>query len=365
MKKTIFISQNLWFFLGFFVLFGFSSSEPAKENPQTRIPVIKAVTKTDDVSTKDDSADDPVIFINRKKPKNSVVLGTNKNIGISVYDLNGETIKELYDGELNNVDMRYDFYFNHKKVALVAAGNRTTDTIDFYMIEDGTSDLKNIPNAQFPAGLSIYGSCLYADRENEKFYIFVNSKDGDVVQWEIVNELATLQLNYVRDFNVGSQTEGCVVDDKYHRLYISEETVAIWQYDARGQNNHRQALDRVYAYGGNLAPDIEGIALYKTRSGRGYIIASSQGDDTFAVYERKSGKYRGKFQVSFDDKLVEHTDGLEVASHNLGLKFPFGMLVVQDGSEQNEYQSFKYVPWNRIASRFVPALEMEFEEPLE
>ncbi len=41
--------------------------------------------------------------------------------------------------------------------------------------------------------------------------------------------------------------------------------------------------------GGNLAADVEGLTIYHVDHNTGYLIASSQGDDTYAVYTREAG----------------------------------------------------------------------------
>jgi 3-phytase len=88
----------------------------------------------------------------------------------------------------------------------------------------------------------------------------------------------------VRSFTVGSQTEGCVVDDTAGVLYIAEEAVGIWKYGAEPEaGNARTPVDS--AGGGHLVADIEGLIIADTGNGTGYLIASSQGDNSYvAVY---------------------------------------------------------------------------------
>ena len=114
--------------------------------------------------------------------------------------------------------------------------------------------------------------------------------------------------------------------------------------------------------GGRLAADVEGLALYippEADSGTGYLVASSQGNWTYVVFDRASPHTcRGTFKI--DDNLdtgvdgAGETDGLDVVATPLGSDYPAGLLVVQDGyntdaSGAPENQNFKYVSWQVVA----------------
>ena len=50
----------------------------------------------------------------------------------------------------------------------------------------------------------------------------------------------------VRSFSVGSEAEGCAVDDQAQALYISQEDVALWRYGANpSDGTARVAVDTV------------------------------------------------------------------------------------------------------------------------
>ena len=64
-----------------------------------------------------DAADDPSIWIHPADPSKSLILGTNKKGGISVYNLRGEEIHYYRVGNANNVDVRYGFQFGNGNVS--------------------------------------------------------------------------------------------------------------------------------------------------------------------------------------------------------------------------------------------------------
>lgn len=322
---------------------------------------IKAKNKTQDVTTTGDSADDTAIYINEEDPKKSLIIGTNKQAGLIVYDLDGKITQEFPDGELNNVDIRYGFEFNDKEVALIAASNRTFDTIDFYYVDD-TQKVSRLSSNEHAAGLKIYGLCMYKDKENNQYYVFVNSKKGEVIQWLIEEKDENLALSKAREFKLSSQVEGCVADDDYNKFYISEETKGIWQYEAFSESIKEPILIDSVSLNGNLVADVEGLAIYHAGKKEGYLIASSQGENAFAIYSRKTLEYIGKFQVNYKDKQIQNTDGISIASHSLDLSYPFGIIVVQDGNQTNDFQNFKMVSWLSLATSFFPPLRLETKD---
>jgi 3-phytase len=108
--------------------------------------------------------------------------------------------------------------------------------------------------------------------------------------------------------------------------------------------------------------DLEGLTIYYGEKGKGYLIASVQGNSTYAIFDRGgNNKYLGSFSIdagAIDG--VEETDGLDVCSLPLGANYPHGILVVQDGLNYDDMslsaQNFKIVPWDRIAGLFKPQL---------
>ncbi len=124
---------------------------------------------------------------------------------------------------------------------------------------------------------------------------------------------------------------------------------------AVGGGDAKTAVDRV-ADNPAIKDDLEGMGLYDLGNGRGYIIVSSQGNDTYAVYRREGQReYLGSFAVAGDPARgidgISETDGLDVSSANLGPGYEHGAMVAQDGRNvmpvQN--QNYKIVPWKAIA----------------
>jgi 3-phytase len=184
-------------------------------------------------------------------------------------------------------------------------------------------------------------------------YAFVSTTSGTVRQFELDGSTGTLTGTPVRTLTVGSQVEGMVADDQTGSLYLAEEDVGIWKYGADpAAGSARTQVDRVA--GGRLTADVEGLTIYYGPNGTGYLIASSQGNSTYAVYDRGSSHaYRGSFTIVSGNGIdgVSGTDGLEVTDVALGAAFPSGMLVVHDASNSGGTTSnYKFVPWDDVAA---------------
>ncbi|NTU25422.1 phytase [Bacillus tequilensis] len=322
---------------------------------------VTAQTETDPVASGDDAADDSAIWVNEKHPEKSKLITTNKKSGLVVYNLDGKQLHSFEFGKLNNVDLRYDFPLNGEKIDIAAASNRSEgkNTIEVYAIDGDKGKLKSITDPKHPISTDIsevYGFSLYYSQKTGAFYALVTGKQGEFEQYEIVdNGKGYVTGKKVRQFKLNSQTEGLVADDEYGNLYIAEEDVGIWKFNAEpGGGSNGQAVDR--ATGDHLTADIEGLTIYYAPDGKGYLMASSQGNNSYAMYERQgSNRYIANFDITDGGKIdgTSDTDGIDVLGFGLGPKYPYGIFVAQDGENidngQAINQNFKIVSWKQIA----------------
>ncbi len=301
----------------------------------------------------EDAADDPAIWINEKEPEKSLVLGTNKKAGLYVYDLEGNEKQYRKIGRINNVDVRNNFYFNGKKVALVAGSNRSINAISLMYIDPETGKLSDtIKNIK--SGVDeVYGVCLYHDILSNKFYVFVNGKGGSIEQWHITgNHIIDAEL--LRNFTVNSQPEGIVADDKNAMVYFGVEDEAIFKMKANLEETSELIKIRESDSNNvNIVYDIEGLAIFNYRN-KDYLLASSQGNFSYAIFELGNNeRYITSFTLT-GGKVdgAEETDGLEISTVPLNPDFPMGILVVQDGFNHDGgkmvNQNFKYVSLEKV-----------------
>lgn len=328
--------------------------------------------ETDPVLSVDDAADDPAIFVNSEDPSQSFLIGTDKEASLELYYLNGLRRAVFENGETNNVDIRYGFPLSDgSRINIVGTTDRYSNSIKLFTFDPATQMLNRIDNRKdrlISTTHEVYGFCLYNDLKNDEFYAFVTTISGDVQQWKLsANEENKVEGELVRLLDFASQTEGCVADDELGHLYVGEEEFGIWKYPARPDGGSEGTIvDDIN--NPNLKPDIEGLTIYYAADGKGYLIASSQGNDSYAVYERDGdNEYLGSFAI--DDLVVDGevlidgttgTDGIDVTNHSLGKEFPYGLFVAQDDINETEQeplnQNFKLVSWDKIANLFDPPL---------
>lgn len=328
---------------------------------QRKASTIVAVTPTVETTfagSYGDAADDPAIWANAADPAQSLVIATDKKAGLYVYDMQGKVVQFLPDGKMNNVDLREDFELGGEKVVLVTASNRTDKSIAIYRLDTQQRELVNVADGVQPTGLGDpYGLCMYRDADDGRTYVFINGDDTRKRQWELVaTRNGRVQTKLVRDMNFDSQTEGCVADDASGALYVNEEDIGLWRLSAKpGGGNEKTIVERI-ADNPAVKDDYEGLGIYDLGDGRGYLVISSQGNDSYAVYRREGKQeYLGSFAVVADPLRgidgISETDGLEVTSRNLGPGFEHGAMIAQDGRNVMpvENQNYKYVPWSSIA----------------
>ena len=94
------------------------------------------------------------------------------------------------------------------------------------------------------------------------------------------------------------------------------------------------------------------MRLYAAAGGKGYLIVSSQGNNTFKVYDRQGDH---AFVCTIDPKAgaiddVNDTDGITVTNMPTSAKYAKGMFIVQDGTGPGgKNQNFKMYRWEDIA----------------
>ena len=352
--------------VGFF-LFNNSTFESEKQKGMFHYATAQAETTPVPQDKNDDAADDPAIWIHSTYPDSSRIIGTDKKGGLAVYDLKGEELFYYADGLMNNVDLRYQFALAADTIDILAATNRTNNSISLYSVNLNGS-LEKIHARELITEMNdeVYGLCMYRSPITGKFYVFINNKEGVVEQWELFANGNNVDGRIVRKLKLASQLEGMVADDETATLFVGEERAGIWKFNAEPDASVEGTLLPMSSESDNenIQFDIEGLTIYYLPEGKGYLIASSQGNNSYAVFQREMPHgYLNSFRIA--DGIVdgvEGTDGFDVTSISLGKSFPDGLLVIQDGSNKNDGklapQNFKLVRWGSVAAEFTPPLKI-------
>jgi 3-phytase len=376
---------------------------------------VTAALETPALWDEDDAdADDPAIWVDPEDRDDSLVIATAKEAGIYVYDLDGDEVQHVEPrpapseednpGRYNNVDLVHGFDLGGEEVDLAVASDRGYDTLGVFAIEDGrlrdvtspegrrifTESQEEVNEAHTAYGLTTWtdetGAYALVSRnaETEVALLKLEATAAGQVTWTTVRTLA-LPAEFAMpggsmwapcdDPGQYAQVEGMVVDKSRGVAYLGQELVGIWKVSA-DLTGEPELVDTAVEFGlpGEYDPetdecvygenpghggsvlhtDLEGLTIYHTGRGKGYLLASSQGDDTYAVYAIEGGNdYLGSFAIASGEvDSTQHSDGADVVNVDLP-GFDGGLLVVQDGDNTPEGSdesstNFKYVAWEDV-----------------
>lgn len=315
--------------------------------------------ETTTVLSRGDAADDVALWVHPSDPSQSLVIGTDKRAALEVYDLSGRRIQRISGaGSPNNVDLRSGFLLGGQAVDIVGVAGTG---LRFLRVDATARRLADVTSRPTSQPFHEAGFCMYRSPVTGKLFAFAGDRGGWFEQWELSDRGGLVEASRVRMFDVGGTAEGCVADDELGRLYVSEEGVGIWEYGAEpdARASERTLVDRT-GKRGHLVSDVEGLSIVYQPGARGYLLASSQGDNSFVVYRREADhSFLGKLRVS--DGVVDgcqDSDGIEAAAVNLGPAFPSGIFVCQDGKNTSPgtagKQNFKYVRLERVLGSTAP-----------
>lgn len=307
---------------------------------------VPVLAETDPVETAADAADDPAIWRNPADPARSLVVGTDKQAGIHVHDLSGRRLSFTPAPRLNNVDLREV----GGRVIVVASDRADVANAHVSLFTLDTAAGRVVPIGRAPVGPGeAYGMCLWTRASDKALFGFVVLKDGRIDQLAIDVSGETPAVRTVRSMKLGTQSEGCVVDDRTGILYVAEEDVGLWRFAADpAAPTTPEPIAK--ADGQRLVIDAEGLAIAPEGADGGYLIASSQGDNAYAVYRLPDVAYVGRFRLTPSAGIdgTSETDGIELALGDFGPRFPGGLFVAQDGDNLPARQNFKYASWAAI-----------------
>ncbi|MBX2847611.1 MAG: phytase [Acidiferrobacterales bacterium] len=314
------------------------------------VKTVTAMFETPVMQSEGDSADDPAIYISPNG--GGFIAGTDKQAGLYIYNLDGTLRAFMPVGMVNNVDLRSDFVYQGQDHVLLVASDDETNAIVTLLYNPATDRFITPNNARLATGsVSPYGICL-GQMEDGSFHAGVTTKDGRFVQYAVSAD-ESMHLAKLREVAVGGQTEGCDFDDRRSVVYVGVEESALIHFPS---NPSDKTLPITVANVGQfgLKADLEGVTTYPVGQNEGYIIVSSQGNNSFGVFALPSYSFVGRFHIVSDIvDGVSSTDGIAVTSKSTP-KFPKGFLVVQDDidntspSEVRKKQNFKVIDWRDI-----------------
>ncbi|MFE6847485.1 phytase [Streptomyces sp. NPDC057686] len=246
-------------------------------------------------------------------------------------------------GRFNNVDLVHRMRLSAGRADLAVVTDRGNDRLRFYRVDRDRpgGPLTDVTAPTVPPVFSAsqeeindqrtaYGLATWTDKATGRSYSLVSRRHetrlalleltaapGGTVGYRLVRTLdlpSSFRLPNGTSWSPCGepgerpQVEGMVVDPADGTLYAGQEDVGIWRMRA-DLTSAPVLVDRVREYGvpatydenteectpgadpgfggRRLSADVEGLTLVDEGDGDGYLMASSQGDNTFAFYDRE------------------------------------------------------------------------------
>ncbi len=316
---------------------------------------IKPVVTTEQVMH---DSDDPAIWINRDKPSESLVLGTDKNMNgnVFVFDLKGKIVKKIEGIQRpNNIDVEYDFFYKGGKIDIAVVTERHTSCLRIYRLPDMVPlDGGGVPVFENEEIKSPMGIALYRRGRDGEVFAIVSRKDGPadgyLFQYLLKEENGIIRGAKVRAFGAHCGTneiEAIVVDDEAGYVYYSDESYGVRKYYADPEAADASVELASFATEG-FKEDREGLSIYDLGGGKGYILVSDQAANKFHIYSREGSDtdpHKHKL-LKIVDVSTNNSDGSETVSVPLGDKFPHGAFIAM-----SDDKTFQYYRWEDIAGK--------------
>ena len=305
---------------------------------------VTARAETPPVGTaRQDAADDPAIWRNPANPAASLIVGTDKKGGLYVYDLKGAQKHFVAAPGLNNVDL---IELADGRVLVAASDRSDLAKVQVFLALLDTAAGTLAPAGRITAGPGEgYGICMIEAPQAGGIIAFSAPKEGTIYRTLITEAGGVFTGVTTTLAQIPTQTEGCIADPRTGTLYIGEEDAGIWAIDtATGAKRLVASIDNRI-----LVADVEGLALAPQGADGGYLVASSQGDNAYAVFRLPGITPVGRFRIAKGAfGSVEETDGIALDSRDFGPDFAGGLFIAQDGVNAPRAQNFKYARWDEI-----------------
>lgn len=185
-------------------------------------------------------------------PKASILLsGTN---GLRIVDEKLNSLTQL-GGKFGSVDYRSNG--QQLLLATIDLKKQQVALLGFNTVSQHWQAPVYIPKRNFKAD----GICLYQDESQHQF-AFLVGEEGIGEQWLVASQAKPLAMpQLVRRLSFPPQSEYCAVDDLAATLYINEEQVGLWAYDADAEADLvRRPVDIRQPFGG-VRQSLAGMAL--------------------------------------------------------------------------------------------------------
>ena len=306
-------------------------------------------------------SDDPAIWVVTADPGQSLIIGTDKdpNGALYVYDIEGNEIIGSRVRGLNypnNVDVEYGIPVAGGEIDIAVVTERNEGRLRVYSVPgmNSVDGGTGIPVFAGEADRSCMGIGLYKRPADGAIFAIVSRKDGPsgsyLWQYRLQdNGSGVITGTFVRSFGLFSgekEIESVCVDDELGYVYYSDERAGIRKYHA--DPDHPEADIQLAFFGsGDFSGDMEGISIYDSGDGTGYIIVSDQEANDFIIYSREGSEteIHSHYKIKIIRVKAIKSDGNDVTHMELSSLYPGGLFVAM-----SDNRTFHYYSWEQFAT---------------
>ncbi|MFO1451428.1 MAG: phytase [Opitutaceae bacterium] len=346
-------------------LFVLALVTPLAAKPGKTAPVPGAVKPRVITEPTKHDTDDPAIWINPANPAESLVLGTDKDTdgALFVWGLDGKIKADKVVRGLvrpNNVDIAYGVMLGGTKIDVAVVTERYAHRLRVYRLPDmAPVDRGGIPVFQGELARDCMGIALYTRPADGALFAIVSRSDyqaplqGYLHQYRLVDDgTGVLKGLFVRSFGTWSgrkEIEAIAVDQELGYVYYADENHGIRKYHADPAAD--DADEQLAEFGlDGFTEDREGISIYRSGAGTGYVVVSNQQDNSFNFYPREgvTGNPHTHPLLKRVDVSTIESDGSDV-THTALPGFPGGLFVAMSNG-----RVFHFYAWNDLAAAARP-----------
>ncbi|MEQ9315038.1 MAG: phytase, partial [Henriciella sp.] len=189
----------------------------------------------------------------------SIVAATSMN-GLEVSSLEGERIATMPAGEVIGLDVAYGFEIGGTSRTLIGAIDQASDSLRLFTLN--STGLQEVGSGAETFDYAAENVCFYRHALDGLHYAFIVGDGGQVAQ-NLLYETAggKVSIRPVRQINVPSTIKQCVADAGSGTVFVSEESVGIWRFNADPESETGAAiLDRVDR--DHIDEEVGGLAVY-------------------------------------------------------------------------------------------------------
>lgn len=288
-----------------------------------------------------DDQDDMTMWVHPDDAGQSVVITSDKANGhLVVHALDGSPRQTVELTQPGNIDIRHDVPWGDDCADVVVVNERADEVLAVFVVDPSTGELERIDGGDLDVGGN-YGLALHLADAGALHGFTGPEGDTEIKRWTIAPTGDGGVEIVASDWSFSaSQIEGMVADDEAGRVFLGEEGHGIWSVAIADATDVTLVAEVGDASG--LAADVEGMTIYHRARG-GYLIASSQGEDKFTVFDRTPPHAPlGEFSLAG----VGSTDGIDVVNVALGDAFPTGLFTAHNGGDCCPVQG---ASWSAVA----------------